>query len=689
MTNIYLHENFLSSAMNLPKTQKNKISKFLKQFQENPNHPSINLHSVGESMQDHRVKGARLDDSYRVIVLPSEAGLGYVFLYVDKHDLAYDWAKSKKFELKNKNGYFQISDQYIEDHETDVKTKLFDGFSDKELYDAGIDESDIETIRRIENKESLIVALKYFDPMVQSVLSLMADGLEVDEALEKSINELKPSDSESIVKLEVDETTLDQLDKANPDRIIKFEVNNDWDQFFSGTLEQWRIFLHPTQTNLVNASFSGPFQITGSAGTGKTVVLLHRALRYLKENENKKILFLTFTANLTVEIRSLLQKLIESSGLNQSLINNVEITSLYRFSETINLKTGWKGTIVSRSDDRVIRIWKDVTNEIESSLGLTKDELIDEYYEIKEQKGIFEIDSYLTAVRKGKSKLSRENRKIVWNYFEKFESELRKRSLRTPEQSIHESRLYAERNPSIRFTHVFVDEIQDMSVEALKLIKSLSGYDQEPKNGITLAGDLNQRVYRSTYQPIQAGIQIQGRSHRLRYVYRTTEQIRVFAEKLIEAADINANDWNDSRKGDIANHLGSPPEIYPSSNWELITTEINSKLAKWESEGYKQNEICILYSDGNTLSIENPIERLRKSGLPIFELSAFQEDRPDIAGYRLGTIKRTKGLEFRCVILIVSIGENILTSLNNLGLHVRCELYVGSSRARENLVVFD
>jgi hypothetical protein len=703
MTSIYLHQSFFESIIHLPKSQQSKLSKFIKQFQENPSHPSINLHSVGDSMVDDRVRGAKLDDSYRVIVLPSETGDNYLLLYADKHDLAYNWAKTKRFEFKNRNGYFQISDTHFENLPI-PKESLFSKFSDEDLYQAGIEPYDIETIRKIESKEDLISVMKYFDPLVQSVLSFMADGLTVTESLKESIQEEEPIASalSSIIYLtstelsqttkvlEVDPKTLENIEIANANQIIKYDKELDWEKIFRESLDKWRIFLHPSQKKIVNRKFSGPLMITGSAGTGKTIVLIHRAVRYLEENRNAKILFLTFSSNLTIEIRNLMKKLLQDRGLTSINTSQLEIASLYRFAESLNKKSGWSGTIVPRSDEKLLRIWDKVTNDLPAGFPLSTEDLINEYFDIKELKGIYDLDSYLTTIRSNRERISREERKQVWAQFEIFESELKKRSLRTAEHAVHEGRIYFEKSKNQKYDHIFVDEVQDMSVEALKFIKSLSGYGDIAEHGITLAGDAHQRVYRTHVMPKNADIQLQGRSAKLRVNYRTSEQIRNFSHSLL--LGLNSDGINEEIQktiGDISTFSGPNPSLYQAGSWDASMAQCKEIVSEWTSQGYKEHEICFVYSDSAGLLTDSPLDLLRKAGLPIFELTAFQEDRDDIAGFRLGTVKRIKGLEFKSVLFIFNPDHSYLKNLNALSIFDRCELYVGTTRARERLAMID
>jgi len=73
-------------------------------------------------------------------------------------------------------------------------------------------------------------------------------------------------------------------------------------------IEEWMAFLHPDQAKLVRRSFSGPARIRGAAGTGKTVVGLHRAA-YLARSRPGKVLVTTYVRTLPVVLGSLLKRM--------------------------------------------------------------------------------------------------------------------------------------------------------------------------------------------------------------------------------------------------------------------------------------------------------------------------------------------------------------------------------------------
>ena len=76
--------------------------------------------------------------------------------------------------------------------------------------------------------------------------------------------------------------------------------------------EKWTIFLHPAQRQLVERDYGGPARVAGSAGTGKTIVALHRAVLLARTNPDARVLLSTFSDTLAHALRTKLRRLISN-----------------------------------------------------------------------------------------------------------------------------------------------------------------------------------------------------------------------------------------------------------------------------------------------------------------------------------------------------------------------------------------
>jgi superfamily I DNA/RNA helicase len=229
-----------------------------------------------------------------------------------------------------------------------------------------------------------------------------------------------------------------------------------------------------------------------------------------------------------------------------------------------------------------------------------------------------------------------------------------------------------------------VDEVQDFSLEALKLIRALSPIDEELADPLCTVGDGHQRIYRAKIPMSRAGINIRGRSRRLKVNYRTSEQIRQYAQAMLKGLDIDDLDGGSvSIAGDHSAFKGPDPIVESCKSLreesEAIVAWIQLLMNDHQLASY---EICV------TPYKPEIVTALTEADIPTFLLKPRELDPgQDVPGVRLGTIKRIKGLEFRAVALACADPEDPMNSLEKADALSRCERYVASTRAREHLIV--
>jgi len=322
-------------------------------------------------------------------------------------------------------------------------------------------------------------------------------------------------------------------ERANFDLVL-VEGEEHLKDILKASLEEWRIFLHPYQRKLVEWETKGPMNIHGSAGTGKTVALMHRAVYLANQLDNPKdrVLVTTFTTNLSITLKDYIRK------LDSKAADRIEVTNLHALARTICARSGWKGHIGESEDYETIweRVW---ANPELDELPMTQDELKSEYWLVIDANGIDDEEAYLTTVRSGRPRITRKQRRQAWPVFRAFQRGLKKRNILTVEGAIHQARLSVEQGNFAKYRHVLVDEVQDFSLEALKLIRALSPIDEGKGDPLCTVGDGHQRIYRTKIPMSRAGINIKGRSRRLKINYRTSEQIRQYAQAILMGMEID------------------------------------------------------------------------------------------------------------------------------------------------------
>jgi superfamily I DNA/RNA helicase len=505
------------------------------------------------------------------------------------------------------------------------------------------------------------------------VLFGIAAGLPLQEAVEEMLGatataEAAPESPGDFTKIQ---------DTPNFDLIL-VAGEEELKQILKGSLEEWRIFLHPYQRKLVKWKTKGPMHVAGSAGTGKTVALMHRAVHLARQLEDNaaRVLVTTFTTNLSVTIKHHIQR------LALDVAQRIEVTNLHALARTICNRSGWKGRIAE--DEELTQIWAEVWVGYSDELPLSKEEMRLEYELVIDPNGIDDEETYLGTVRSGRPRITRAQRKQAWPVFRAFQRGLKKRNLLTFEGAIHEARLAVDQGNFTQYAHVLVDEVQDFSLEALRLIRAISPQDPNAADPLCTVGDGHQRIYRTKIPMSRAGIDIRGRSRRLKINYRTSEQIRQFAQGILKGVEIDDLDGGVvTTVGDHSVFKGPAPMVEKCKDEKAEAEAIVAWVQMLMKEsGLATHEICI------TPRKPRIVTALSSANIATFELKPREEDPgSDESGVRMGTMKRIKGLEFRALAMACAKPDDPMNNLDAADLRDRCERYVAATRAREHLLV--
>jgi len=684
VAHLMMHRDVLSGYAKLPVKVQKKMGEFIDRFQQDPADPALHLHKLEESMVDPKVRGANLPEGYRAIIIAPEKGDVFLLVHVNTHDKAYAWARNKRFEMHPKTGVFQVFDiqelsaaaagqQAMNVPEVDYPLARL---SPEELFQAGVPEPLIPAVQAIRSDDGLEALSDYLPRDCRDVLTGLASGMSLEKALNEMLGIQLPL-SEEEPESPGDFTHV--AERANFD-LVFVEGEEHLKDILQASIEEWRIFLHPYQKKLVQWSLTkGPMNINGAAGTGKTVALMHRAV-FLARNltdPKDKVLLTTFTTNLSITLKDHLKH------LDPAAAERIEVTNLHALARTICLRSGWKGRM--GDDDDFDKIWNEVWDNPElGETPFSKKEMVKEYWTVVDAGGIDDEEGYLTAVRSGRTRISRGQLRQAWLFFRAFQRGLKKRNLLTFEGAIHQARLAVEQGNFDKFRHVLVDEIQDFSLEALRLIRALSPVQEGLSDPLCTVGDGHQRIYRTKIPMSRAGIDIRGRSKRLKINYRTSEQIRGYAQAMLRGLEIDDLDGGVvSIDGDHSAFKGPQPIIEACRD---ARAEADAAVA-WvktlmEDHRLASHEICI------TPYKPEIVTALSEAGIPTLRLKPRELDPgSDEPGVRLGSIRRIKGLEFRAVALACADPHDPMNDLEHADILARCERYVAATRAREHLLV--
>ena len=686
---IALSKTYLDAVSRLPRSIERKTRGVIEKATENLDHPGLNYEAL-TGFRDPRVRSLRVDQAYRIIaVRPNQDGV-LLFVWVDHHDEAYDWARHRRFEVNPASGALQVWQQedavLAEEAEPATEYGLFHRLTDRELMLAGVPEDMLGFVRTIQNDFQLERLFPSLPEESRDVLLMLAAGCDLDEALEQALRE--PTGSETVDP----EDVIAALERPVSQASFKLvEGEEELEAMLDAPLEQWRTFLHPSQRELVYRSFNGPARVLGGAGTGKTVVLLHRAAHLLREvftDRDDRILVTTFTKNLAFDLRQTLETLVPGER------DRLDVQNLHAWAHGFYQRRVGKRVRLLVDDNKRRRFMEQAMSVV-PEIGLSLGYLLDELDQVVRAHDCAEVSDYLRARRIGRgTSLGRLQRIQIWRVLEEYREVVASEGLIEFPEVIAEVTRWLTRNPGeAPYRSVLADEAQDMAPADLRLLRALV---PDGKNDLFLVGDAHQRIYGHQASLSSCGIEIRGRSKRLRVNYRTTQQIRHAACAVLEGVPVDDLDGGeDTLAGYCSLREGPVPQRNAMPNWDSEVDLAEVVVRRWLEE-CAPKAICLAARTGQL------VERMRKAliarGLDVITV----EPETDMHRYpdsvRIATMHRMKGLEFEKVILFglqegevpLQLPKAATSDAAGMRAHLkreRCLLYVAQTRARDELVL--
>lgn len=638
---VAISSDFLTAFAALPRQTQGKVTEFINKFRNNPQAPGINYEKL-KGGNDNKICSVRIDDTYRgIVVRQPESGV-YLLLWVDHHDEAYTWAKNKKCEVNPKTGAIQVFDMISAN---DVKAtsediNLFTEVSDAEMLELGLPKAQISFVRSIKDSEEFYNRVSSFSKDVFESLSWIVEGFPVSEVIEMVLDEKE--------KIHASDSLSDALE--SPETLKSFVIVDGEDELrriMAEPLEKWRVFLHPTQRKIVNRTYSGPARVLGGAGTGKTVVAMHRAKQLASQMKgNDRILFTTFTANLAADIKDNLRKICTLEEMKF-----IEVINLDAWVARFLREQGYSADIIY--DSQIMQLWEDACSLAEGDLGLPISFFDEEWNRVVVPQEAFTLEQYVKASRNGRgTRLDRKKRIQIWNVFEAYRNLMKERKVRDINIAMYDCRtLISKRTQNVMYQHIIVDEAQDLSASAFRLLRALAG--SEHPNDLFIVGDAHQRIYKNHAVLSQSGINIRGRSSLLKINYRTTEEIRKFAFALLKG--ISFDDLDESIDlGDKCTSLthGDYPKVLSFKDANEEMEFVISEIRRLNTNGVSLKNICIVARTHRL--IEDYAAQLTKNSIRLFEVKRNKPDDRGLDGIRIATMHRVKGLEFQYVFVVAA-----------------------------------
>lgn len=650
---VAISSDFFKAFSAIPHGKQKKVREFIETFKENPKSPGINYEKINKA-KDPNLHSVRIDQEYRGIVLKPERGDVYLLLWADQHDKAYEWAMNKRFQVNPSTGSIQVltSDINIESLESknsrNEENSIYKDIRDKHLLKFGVPSNLISVIKKIETVEELDSLQNILPQEAYEALFYIAAG----DTLEDVYTQLDKADKEENIDEDDFNSALENSDSKR--RFYVVEDSKELSEILNAPLEQWRIFLHPTQRKTVNINANGPVRVLGGAGTGKTVVAMHRAKKLVKEiftGSDDKILFTTFTKNLAADIKENLEKICSPEELRK-----IEIINIDSWVSNFLRKNGYDSRIVF--DNQLKQYWQNAMNLADNELALSEIFYREEWRYVIQELGVSSLDDYMKVSRIGRGKrLNRIDRKKVWKVFEDYRAQLNEDNLKELSDATRDAAIILENKGKILpYKSIIVDEAQDMGMVTFRLINQMIKHLS--KNNLFIVGDSHQRIYGNKVVLGRCGIHIRGRSRKLKINYRTTEEIKKWAVNLLSDKDFDDLDGgSDDQKGYKSLLHGDLPRIKLFDNYSDEVSFIKKYVKGLIDKGAELNSICLIARKNDLLLQYEGI--IKAENIPTYQIKRNSSDKLKHDGIRLATMHRVKGLEFDHVI-ITSVNKGMV-----------------------------
>lgn len=648
----------LTSIRRLPDRVSAKFMDMMMKFMSDPTAHGLNFETV-KGARDKGLKSVRVDQSYRAIAFQS--GNDVMFVHVNEHDPAYEWASRRTIKVDPSTNRIRIVEEIPTDQfQVTINPEhrapgLFAQITDARLLSLGVLAEELPRLREIRSVEELDTSSDSLDGTTHNILVAIESGFSDEE-----IRELVGIDKEKDVSVEeAPQPSFSEVlgSAESRQRIFIPENEEELRRFFEGDLAGWRVFLHPAQRKIAYRDYSGPALVRGGAGTGKTVVAMHHA-KYLADHiktdparKGQRVLFTTFTTSLAHDIVANLQTLCPEHLSKDDL--RIEVINLDRWVHDFLKRKNYPRTIVyfGAEADRLNEIWREVLDDIGTPDGLSEEFIRAEWTQVVQAKGILSDRDYFRAPRNGRgTPLDRRKRIELWAIFDAYRARMLNEKLAEPDDAYREAiSILTASAASLPYCSVIVDEAQDMGEQAFRLIRAIverksAGDD----NSIFVVGDAHQRIYNRKASMKACGIDVRGRSRKLKLNYRTSEEIRRWAVSALQGVSVDdLDEGSDSLIGYTSLFHGPAPDLKASASERDELREIVEWVEQLTTNNFPLAEIGILTSTNDQLA---QVEKaMREAGLAYLRLKANEADDRSADGVRLCTMHRAKGLEFRAV----------------------------------------
>ena len=664
-------DTFTASLAKLINREQKAVKTTAFDLQMDPSNPGLSYHKLDRA-KDPNFSSVRVNRDIRLIVHRTKSSL--MLCYVDHHDRAYAWAERRKIVTHPRTGAAQLVEvrETVEEivvrvpvevpESTPAEPPLFADVPEDDLLQYGVPEDWLPAVRSA----------------TESTLFDLADHLP-QEAME-ALLELATGGTPEVAPVPVVDDPF-----QHPDALRRFRVMDNAEELAQALeypWEKWAVFLHPTQRQYVQRDYNGPARVAGTAGTGKTVVALHRAVWLAKRHPGSRILLTTFSETLETNLRLKLDRMVADPTTRA----RIDVKTMRSVGIDLYRQLGGDGTEATDADTSA------AIQEAISSLQTTtpsRSFVEAEWHEVVDAWNLTTWEAYRDVPRLGrKTRIGGKQREALWAVFEKVRADLTRDGLMTLSMIFAEvtERLISEERP---YDSAVVDEAQDLGVPELRFLAALA---EGRPNALFFAGDLGQRIFQTPFSWRSLGVDVRGRSYTLRINYRTSHQIRRQADRLLPTNIADVDGVSEDRRGAISVFNGPAPVVQTFESEEDEISAVSSWINARIEDGVSPGEMGVFVrSAGEFTRAESAVNQSGNHWAQLAGASTIDGDQ-----IAIGTMHLAKGLEFRAV-AVMACDDEVLPSqtriesvaddadLEEVYNTERHLLYVACTRARDFL----
>src|SRR5438105_10967809 len=604
-------DTFTASLARLTGVEQKAVKTTAFDLQLDPTSSSLHFHRLDRA-RDPNFGSVRVNADVRLIVHKTPTSV--LLCYVGHHDAAYAWAERRRIERHPTTGAAQLVElpQLVEPAMdprvkpagdegwvaapsaavATPKPRLFAGISDDMLLAYGVPAEWLDTVRQATEDTLFDVADHLPQEAAEALLNLATGGIPAIPA---------PAPA-----------TADPFSHPDAQRRFRVLINvEELERALDFPWEKWAVFLHPAQRQLVERNYTGPARVSGSAGTGKTIVALHRAVALARRHPEARVLLTTFSKALANALKTRLRQLI---GNEPEIAERIEVHPVAGIAYAMYSAAFGQPNIAPPA------LVRELLRQAAAQVGgqrFTERFLFGEWRDVVDAWQLKSWGAYRDVARLGrKTRIGGKQREILWSIFERVRAELARRKAVTWPDVFGRVTEQITAVEKTAFDFAVVDEAQDVGIAELRFLAAVGA---SRSDGVFLTGDLGQRIFQQPFSWKSLGVDVRGRSYTLRINYRTSHQIRSHADKLLppELADVDGN--GESRRGTISIFNGVEPVIETFADRDQEAAAVGKWLGARIAEDVPPHEIGVFVRASGQL--RRARAAVKSGGISAVELS--------------------------------------------------------------------